>query len=98
MTRFASSTMAFFSSVTILTRLCSVSERAAKSYARGLARTCAFMTCRTSIYLCFSVLTVMVWNAYLIEQTMQLADDGVDLLGKVAGVHRDEMMGGSPSQ
>ena len=29
----------------------------------------------------------MVWDANLVKETVQLTDDGVDLLGQVTGVH-----------
>lgn len=33
------------------------------------------------------MLPLMARNSYLIEKAVKLADDGVDLLGQVAGVH-----------
>lgn len=29
----------------------------------------------------------MVWHTDLVKETVQLADNGIDLLGQVAGIH-----------
>jgi hypothetical protein len=38
-------------------------------------------------HLCFTRLALMAGDANVIEQAVQLADDGGDLLGEVARVH-----------
>lgn len=38
-------------------------------------------------YLCLSGFPLMAWDADLIEEAVQLANDGIDLLRQVAGVH-----------
>jgi hypothetical protein len=38
-------------------------------------------------HLCLTRVALMAGNADLVEQAVQLADDGGDLLGEVAGVH-----------
>lgn len=42
---------------------------------------------RSLTYLCLSRLAIMAGDADLVKQAVQLANDGVDLLRKVAGVH-----------
>ena len=49
------------------------------------------MTCRMHAlvpYLCFTRLAILVGDANLIEEAMELTNDGVDLLRQVAGIHR----------
>ncbi|KAI1268340.1 hypothetical protein F5Y18DRAFT_225776 [Xylariaceae sp. FL1019] len=89
MMRSASSTMSFFSAVTILTWLFSVSDRAANSYARSTATSVHAMLIRvrSATDLCLSAVAVMGGDAYLVKQAMELADNGVDLLGEVTRVH-----------
>jgi hypothetical protein len=40
-------------------------------------------------YLCLARVALMAGHTDLVEQTVQLADDGRDLLGEVARVHGD---------
>ena len=42
---------------------------------------------KTCAHLCLARVALMAGHANLIEQAVQLADDGGDLLGEVAGVH-----------
>lgn len=42
---------------------------------------------RCFTYLCLSGFAIMAGDADLVKEAVQLANDGVDLLGKVAGVH-----------
>lgn len=41
----------------------------------------------TLAHLCLARIPLMAGDANLVEQTMQLADDGGDLLGQIARVH-----------
>ena len=38
-------------------------------------------------YLCLARVTLMIGDSYLVEEAVQLADNGGDLLSEVAGVH-----------
>ena len=85
----ASSANECFSSVTCCSWPCSVAERAENSW-RRLAVRSGRRRVRVRVragYLCFARVALMAGNANVVEEGVQLADDGRDLLGEVARVH-----------
>jgi hypothetical protein len=81
----ASSAKACFSSVTCCSWPCSVAERAENSWGQLAVRSGRRQV--RAGYLCFARVALMAGNANIVEEGVQLADDGRDLLGEVARVH-----------